>query len=70
LLAPATTSAGVVDKLAGACAGAAKDEAYETVARRAAQPADYYADSEAFQERLTRDIERKAAVLARVKMQP
>jgi tripartite-type tricarboxylate transporter receptor subunit TctC len=70
LLTPAATPAGVIDKLAGACAGAAKDEAYEIVARRAAQPADYYADSEAFQERLTRDIERKAAVLARVKMQP
>jgi len=70
LLAPAATPAGVVDKLAGACAGAARDETYETVARRAAQPADYYADSDAFQERLTGDIERKAAVLARVKTQP
>ena len=70
LLAPAATPADVVDKLAGACAVAAKSEAYETVARRAAQPTDYYADSDAFQERLTRDIERKAAVLARVKTQP
>jgi tripartite-type tricarboxylate transporter receptor subunit TctC len=70
LLAPAATPAGVIDKLAGACAGAAKDEAYETVAKRAAQPADYYADAEAFKERLDRDIERKANVLARVKTQP
>jgi tripartite-type tricarboxylate transporter receptor subunit TctC len=70
LLAPATTPAGVIDKLADACTVAAKSEAYETVARRAAQPTDYYADSDAFQERLTRDIERKAAVLARVKTQP
>jgi tripartite-type tricarboxylate transporter receptor subunit TctC len=70
LLAPAATAANVVDKLAGACAGAAKDEAYETVAKRAAQPADYFADANAFQDRLTRDIERKAAVLARVKTQP
>jgi hypothetical protein len=46
------------------------DEAYEPVAKRTAQPADYYADADAFKERLTRDIERKAAVLARVKTQP
>src|SRR5262245_47159021 len=70
LLAPAATPLGVVDKLAGACAGAARDEAYETVAKRAAQPADYFADADAFKERLMRDIERKAAVLARVKTQP
>ena len=41
-----------------------------TVAKRAAQPADFYADADAFKERLDRDIERKAAVLARVKIQP
>jgi tripartite-type tricarboxylate transporter receptor subunit TctC len=70
LLAPAATPAGVADKLAGACAGAARDEAYATVAKRAAQPPDYYADADAFKQRLTRDIERKAAVLARVKTQP
>jgi len=70
LLAPASTPAGIIDKLAGACAGAARDEAYATVARRAAQPADYYADADAFKDRLMRDIERKAAVLARVKTQP
>jgi tripartite-type tricarboxylate transporter receptor subunit TctC len=70
LLAPAATPANIIDKLAGACAGAAHDEAYETVARRAAQPADFYSDADAFKERLERDIERKAAVLARVKTQP
>jgi len=70
LLAPAATPANVIDKLAGACAGAARDEAYEAVAKRAAQPADFYADADAFKERLDRDIERKAAVLARVKTQP
>jgi len=61
LLTPAATPIVVVDKLAGACAGAAHDEAYATVARRAAQPADYHADSDAFKERLLRDIERKAS---------
>ena len=70
LLAPTATPANVVDKLAGACAGAVRDETYETVAKRAAQPADFYADADAFKERLDRDIERKAAVLARVKIQP
>jgi tripartite-type tricarboxylate transporter receptor subunit TctC len=70
LLASAATPANVIDKLAGACAGAARDEAYEAVAKRAAQPADFYADADAFKERLDRDIERKAAVLARVKTQP
>jgi len=69
LLAPAATPLGIIDKLAGACAGAARDEVYETVAKRAAQRADYYADADAFKERLDRDIERKAAVLARVKAQ-
>ena len=53
-----------------ACAGAANDDGYATVAKRAGQPADYYADAQAFQQRLTRDIESKARVLARVKVQP
>src|SRR5262245_41802420 len=70
LLAPAATPARIVDKLAGAVAGAARDEAYATVPKRAAQPPDYYADADAFNERLMRDIERKAAVLVRVKTQP
>jgi tripartite-type tricarboxylate transporter receptor subunit TctC len=70
LLAPAATPAAIVDKLAGACAGAAKDETYATAAKRAAQPDDYYANADAFKERLERDIERKAAVLSRVKTQP
>jgi tripartite-type tricarboxylate transporter receptor subunit TctC len=69
LLAPTATPAGVIDKLAGACAGAARDEGYESVAKRAAQPPDFYADADAFKDRLDRDIERKAAVLARVKTQ-
>ncbi len=70
LLAPAATPAEVIDKLAGACAGAAKDEAYATAAKRAAQPIDYYADADAFKERLARDIERKAEVLSRIKTKP
>jgi hypothetical protein len=60
----------VIGKLADACAGAARDEAYAITAKRAAQPDDYYGDAAAFSQRLKRDIERKAAVLTRVKTQP
>jgi tripartite-type tricarboxylate transporter receptor subunit TctC len=67
LMAPAATPAAIVAKLAGACAGAAKDGGYQTVAKHAAQPDDYYGDAAAFAQRLQRDIERKAAVLTRVK---
>ncbi|MFM9500666.1 hypothetical protein ACKI1Q_44780, partial [Streptomyces galilaeus] len=67
LMAPAGTFPAVVAKLATACAGAAKDEAYKTTAERAAQPPDYYADAALFKQRLQRDIERKAAVLSRLK---
>ena len=47
-----------------------EDEAYAATAKRAAQPDDYYGDAAAFSQRLKRDIERKAAVLTRVKTQP
>jgi len=67
LMAPAATPAPVLAKLSNACAGAAKDDAYATTAKRAAQPNDYYADAAGFKQRLQRDIERKAAVLTRVK---
>lgn len=67
LMVPAGTFPTVVTKLATACAGAAKDEAYKTTAERAAQPPDYYADAALFKQRLQRDIERKAAVLSRLK---
>jgi tripartite-type tricarboxylate transporter receptor subunit TctC len=67
LMAPAGTFAPVVAKLTKACEGAAKDEAYKTTAERAAQPPDYYADAALFRQRLQRDIERKAAVLSRLK---
>ena len=67
LLAPAGTPAPVLAKLAGACEGAAKDEAYATAAKRAAQPDNYYANAALFKQRLDRDTERKASVLARIK---
>jgi tripartite-type tricarboxylate transporter receptor subunit TctC len=66
LFAPVGTPAPVVAKLAAACAGAAKDDAYANAARNASQPADYYADAATLKQRLDRDIEGKARVLARV----
>ncbi len=50
-----------------ACEGAAKDDTYKMTAERAAPPPDYYADATLFKQRLQRDIERKAAVLSRLK---
>jgi tripartite-type tricarboxylate transporter receptor subunit TctC len=66
LLAPAKTPPAIVEKLSNACAGAAKDEAYAVSAQRANQPANYYADRENFRTRLTRDIEVKKRLLARL----
>jgi tripartite-type tricarboxylate transporter receptor subunit TctC len=67
LLAPKGSPAPVLAKLSQACAGAAKDETYQTVAKRAAQPPDYYDDAVGFKARLDRDTAAKARVLARVK---
>jgi tripartite-type tricarboxylate transporter receptor subunit TctC len=70
LLAPAATPAPILTKLATACEGAAKDDGYAGVAKRAAQPADYYSDAASFRHRLTLDIAIKARVLKRIKTQP
>ena len=70
LLAPAGTPAPVLAKLSQACDGAAKDEAYKSVALRAAQPPDYYDDAKGFRARLDRDTAAKARVLARIKSKP
>src|SRR5262245_45743031 len=64
LFAPEGTPDPIVQKIAGACAGAAKDDGYANAAKTAAQPAEYFADADEFQQRLTRDIESKARVLA------
>jgi tripartite-type tricarboxylate transporter receptor subunit TctC len=69
LLAPAATPAPLIGKLAAACSAAAKDEIYATTAKRAGQPDDYFDDATAFRQRLARDIESKARVLARLKVQ-
>jgi tripartite-type tricarboxylate transporter receptor subunit TctC len=69
IMAPAGTPDPIVEKLERACEGAAEDEAYQTVARGAGQPANYYAHRKAFDARLKRDIEVKAALLARMGQQ-
>jgi tripartite-type tricarboxylate transporter receptor subunit TctC len=69
LFAPVGTPAAVVNRLATACAAAAKDEMYANAARDAAQPADYYADAATLSERLKRDIDAKARVFARIPKQ-
>jgi tripartite-type tricarboxylate transporter receptor subunit TctC len=70
LFAPAATPEPVLRKLAQACAEAAKDDGYAVIAKRAGQPDDYFADGPALRQRLTRDIESKARLLARLKTQP
>jgi tripartite-type tricarboxylate transporter receptor subunit TctC len=69
LFAPASTPAPILATLAAACAISAKSEIYAAVAKRAAQPTNYYADAAAFSTRLKRDIEAKARVLPRIKTQ-
>lgn len=69
LFAPVGTPAAVVNRLATACAAAAKDEMYVNAARDAAQPADYYADAATLAQRLKRDIDAKARVFARIPKQ-
>ena len=70
LLAPARTPPEIVGKLAAACQGAAKDDAYATTAQRAFQPGNYYADRETFHARLAQDIEVKKRLLGRMPAQP
>jgi tripartite-type tricarboxylate transporter receptor subunit TctC len=69
LFAPASTPAPILATLAAACEFSAKSEIYTAVAKRAAQPTNYYADAAAFRARLKRDIEAKARVLPRIKTQ-
>ena len=70
LFAPAGTPAPILATLASACEVAAKSETYANVAKRAAQPLDYFADAASFRARLNRDIDAKARVLPRIKTQP
>jgi tripartite-type tricarboxylate transporter receptor subunit TctC len=69
LLASPATPQPILSKLSSACAEAAKSDLYATTAKRAGQPDDYYDDAAGFRQRLTRDIETKGRVLARMKTQ-
>jgi hypothetical protein len=60
----------VLAKLSDACASAAKDEAYESVAKRAAQPPDYYDNAAGFGARLARDTAAKQRVISRINAKP
>lgn len=66
LMAPKGTPDPVIAKLAAACEGAAKDEAYATAAKRGGQPDAYYADLAVFRQRLARDIEAKQRLLTKM----
>ena len=66
LMAPVSTSMGIIRTLESACEGAAKDEAYATAAQRGGQPPTYYADRETFAARLKRDIEAKDRLLSKM----
>jgi tripartite-type tricarboxylate transporter receptor subunit TctC len=68
-MAPAGTPEPVLAKLEQACAAAAHDDAYRTVAKGGGQPGNYYADRKTFAARLQRDIAVKKALLARMGQQ-
>ncbi len=66
LMAPAGTPEPVIARLADACEGAAKDEAYAKAAKAGGQPDNYYADRKIFGERLARDIAAKDRLLKKM----
>ena len=66
LMAPAGTPEPIIARLAGACEGAAKDEAYVKAAKAGGQPDNYYADRKVFGERLARDIAAKDRLLKKM----
>lgn len=66
LMAPARTPEPVIARLAEACAGAAKDEAYVKAAKAGGQPDNYFADRKVFGERLARDIAAKDRLLKKM----
>ena len=66
LLAPAGLPEPVRSTLARACEGAAADPAYAEAARRAFQPAAWFAGPEEFAVRLAKDVADKARLLGRI----
>ncbi|GGC34463.1 hypothetical protein GCM10011504_11030 [Siccirubricoccus deserti] len=66
LLAPAGLPAAIKARLEAACAGAITDESYVAMARRTLQPQQLYLGTEAFAERMRRDVEAKATLLRQI----
>lgn len=66
LFAPKGTPAEVIARLSQACEGAAADPQYVAAAKAAFQPDDYFANAEVFGQRLQKDIEDKARLLAKI----
>ncbi|MBR0656065.1 tripartite tricarboxylate transporter substrate binding protein [Plastoroseomonas arctica] len=67
VFAPRAVSDARVAVLEAACMAAARSESYRAAARRALQPAAYFADAAVFGERLARDIAEKAALLRTIR---
>ncbi|MDB5378310.1 MAG: tripartite tricarboxylate transporter family receptor [Rubritepida sp.] len=63
VLAPAGLPAALRSRLEAACAGAATDETYVTMARRTLQPASYYLGTIAFAARMANDMRSKEVLL-------
>lgn len=68
LFAPKGTPPEIIAKLADACDGAAHDDLYVQAAKNAFQPVNYFADAKTFGERLQKDIDDKARLLARIEV--
>ncbi|MCC7348621.1 MAG: tripartite tricarboxylate transporter substrate binding protein [Variibacter sp.] len=66
VMAPATTPEPILEKLAAACEGAAREPAYVEAAKRGGQPDNYYASRQVFAERFKRDIEAKKRLLTKM----
>jgi tripartite-type tricarboxylate transporter receptor subunit TctC len=66
LMAPSATPEPIIARLAPACEGAAKDEAYVKAAKAGGQPDSYFADRKIFAERLARDIAAKDRLLKKM----
>jgi tripartite-type tricarboxylate transporter receptor subunit TctC len=66
LMAPTRTPEPVIARLADACEGAAKDEAYVKAAKAGGQPDNYFADRKIFGERFARDVTAKDRLLTKL----
>jgi tripartite-type tricarboxylate transporter receptor subunit TctC len=68
LFGPASLPADVRQKLDGACKAAMRSEAFQAIAKRTFQPADYAADSGGFKANIDKDVEEKRRLLTELGM--